>query len=94
MIGTKIQFTDFRAKSLQTAVVVCFVLGSTAFAMGSEPSKPLPSAPSVGDGGSHVQLNGFAANANSAIVGYPATPGWGPGRAWGDFPGSLNANGS
>jgi hypothetical protein len=90
-------------RKLQIATIAFFAFGSAAYAMGGGPYHPAPTQPNVSSEAmqrptyGEAPYSGFAEPyaGYSASLGMtsPSVGGWGPGEAWGSFPGSLNANG-
>jgi hypothetical protein len=85
-------------RTLQIAAIALLAFSSAAYAAGDGPyHHPIHKAhhlhsvmaPPVDNG--QAPVSGFTADTAAPIA---RAPGWGPGEAWHNFPGSLNANGS
>jgi hypothetical protein len=81
-------------RKLQIAAIAFFAFGSAGYAMGGQPYHPAPTQPDANSAATEfgaAPYGGYSAN-----MGMTSQPqmGWGPGDAWRNFPGSLNANGS
>lgn len=83
-------------RKIHIAVVAFFAFGSAAYAMGGGSNHPMPTEANLKGVPAHAATryqagaNNFTANIGTVS---PRVGGWGPGKAWGDFAGSLNANG-
>ena len=97
---------EIALRKLGIAAIAFFALGSAAYAMGGGPYPHLTGQPDLhtpamvganpgagGYGGYSAPYNGYSANLGATSPNAPGW-GWGPGDAWGNFPGSTSANGS
>lgn len=84
-------------RKLQIAAIAFFAFGSGAYAMGGASYHPAPTQSDVNSAPTERSTSGLIPYSDySANLGVTSPPqmGWGPGDAWRNFPGSLNANGS